>query len=261
MMLFHKALTRPPTRSLVKCVSSNPLRSTVDPSRALEQYRAYVKTLIDLGVDVVEMKPLEDHSDSVFIQDTGVAGASTRRALISRMGVESRRGEERDVEDYLRREGFETIRLKAPGTLEGGDVLVTGGGIVYVGLSGRTNAIGVGRLAEAFPEKSIVGVRVSGVLHLLSAVKSIGPDVYIYMPGHVDTGVFGEARLIEAPRDPMGLNFMYLGDDVAMLASGSPRLRELLRRLGVRPVEVDVSEFWKCDGSMTCLSFPLYTSL
>ncbi len=220
-----------------------------------------MRTLGDLGIDVIEMPPLPSHPDSVFIQDVGLASMSRRKAVIARLGEPSRRGEERDVEEYLFSLGFTTTRIAEPGTLEGGDIIVTDTERLYVGLSGRTNLQGAMQLRKEFSHLDVRIVEVRGILHLLSAAKYIGGNTFVYLPGHVDPSAFGNARMLRAPRTPLGLNFMYLGDDVAMVAAGSTELRDLLRREGLRTVEVDVSEFWKCDGSMTCLSFPLYTSI
>ena len=154
--LFDQVVVRPPSKSIIGCISTNPLRTTVNPSQASRQHREYVKILREHGIEVVEMPPLEGYPDSVFIQDTAVVGSKSRRALIARFGAVPRRGEEVSVENLLKSMGFATMRVQEPGTLEGGDVMVTDIGLVYVGVSGRTNTVGVEQLRKVFPGVHVV---------------------------------------------------------------------------------------------------------
>jgi len=260
--LFSKVLVRTPPKSMARCVSSNPLRSAVDPLEAARQHREYVSVLKEHGVDVEVLPPQEEYPDSVFIQDTAVVGAKSGRALIARFGVASRRGEESSVEKTLRERGFETLRVSEPGTLEGGDVMVTDTGIVFVGISRRTNSIGVEYLRRAFPDVEVVKVPVTRVLHLLSAVNYLGNKTVAIVPELIDPQYFRGFRLVRIPlEESYAANMLYLGDRRVLIPSGYPRTAEILRREGFKPIEVEVTEFWKCDGGVTCLSLPFYEVL
>ncbi|RLG85406.1 MAG: amidinotransferase [Thermoprotei archaeon] len=260
--LFDQVIVRPPSKSIVGCISTNPLRTSVDPSKASRQHREYVKILREQGIEVIEMPPLEEHPDSVFVQDTAVVGSRSRRALIARFGAVPRRGEEVSVENLLRRMGFETVRVEEPGTLEGGDVMVTDLGLVYVGVSGRTNTVGVEYLRKTFPEVKVVEVPVTKVLHLLSAVNYIGNKTVAIVPELVDPSYFSGFKLIRVPlEEAYAANMLYLGERRVLIPAGYPETAERLRREGYKPIEVEISEFYKCDGGVTCLSLPLYKAL
>src|SRR4051794_14977224 len=106
--------------------------------------------------------------DSVFVEDTAVVFDEI--AIITRPGAVSRRGEVEAMANALRphrRLAF----IQPPGTLDGGDVLVTPG-TVFVGISGRTNADAARQLATHIAPFGFetISVPVSGCLHLKSAV-------------------------------------------------------------------------------------------
>lgn len=165
------------------------------------------------GIEVIEMPPLEEHPDSAFIQDTAIVGGRSGRALIARFGAVSRRGEEVSVENLLKGMGFKTLRVQEPGTLEGGDVMVTDLGLVYVGVSDRTNTIGVEYLRKVFPEVRVVEVSVTKVLHLLSAVNYLGNKTVAIVPEYIDSNYFRDFKLIRIPiEEAYAANMLYLGE-------------------------------------------------
>ena len=260
--LFDRVIVRPPSRSIVSCISTNPMRSTVSPTQASRQHREYVSILREHGIEVIEMPSLEDRPDSVFVQDTAIVGGRSRKALIARFGAVSRRGEEVSVENLLKEMGFKTLRVQGPGTLEGGDVMVTDLGLVYVGVSSRSNTVGVEYLRKVFPEVRVVEVPVTKVLHLLSAVNYLGNKTVAIVPEYIDPKYFRGFKLIRIPvEEAYAANMLYLGDQKVLIPAGYPRTAEILRREGFKPIEVDVTEFWKCDGGVTCLSLPIYKVL
>ncbi len=257
--LFDSVLVRPPTYDLIRCVSTHPLRNTVDPSLALRQHGEYVKALRGEGIDVHVLPQLNGFPDAVFIQDTAVISSVQRKALISRFGVPSRRGEERSVEEFVSKAGFEISRVEPPATLEGGDVLVTDVGVIYVGVSTRTNPQGVEVLRHFFREHKVVAVSTEKVFHLLSAVNYIGSKTIAVVPELVDASYFEGFKLVRIPLDEAyAANMLYLGNGKVLLPAGHPKTVEKLRSEGLTPLEVEISEFRKCDGGVTCLSLPLY---
>jgi len=260
--LFDTVLVRSPNAEIIRCVSSHPLRSTVNYEKALEQHREYVKTLEDEGIEVVELDPLEGFPDSVFIQDTAVVGLKTRKALISRFGVESRRGEELSVAEVLAKKGFKIFFTEEPHTIEGGDVLVTDVGVVYVGVTSRTNLGGVSKLAEVFNNVTVLSIPTDKVFHLLSAVNYIGDKTLALVPELVSPRMFEHFKILRVPLDEAyAANMLYLGDKRVLIPKGYRKTEEILRNVGYEVIAVDVSEFQKCDGGVTCLSLPLYKTL
>ena len=137
-----RAIVRPPGRNFKSCLSEHPLHHTLDIELALEQHKGYCQTLRDLGVDLVELEPDNDHPDACFVEDTVVVHGS--RAMITRMAKESRRGESGRVEEVLME--FKEIRsVTAPGTLEGGDVVHLPDSLIC-GITKRTNLEGASQM-------------------------------------------------------------------------------------------------------------------
>jgi dimethylargininase len=255
--LFNTVLVRPPAREFPRCVSTHPLRNTVDLNLALKQHEDYVNALQEEGIEVKKLPSLDGFPDSVFIQDTALIRTPSRKALISRFGEPSRRGEEASVREFLEKLGFSTVNVEAPATLEGGDVMVTDA-VVFVGLTTRTNVGGVEAL-KSFFKQEVIAVPTEKVFHLLSAVNYIGNKTVVIVPELVDPQYFRGFKQIRVPLDEAyAANVLYLGENRILMPEGYPRTAEKLRKEGYRTVEVDVSEFRKCDGGVTCLSLPFF---
>jgi dimethylargininase len=177
-------------------------------------------------------------------------------ALIARPGAESRRPETTAVEETLARLGCSVNWVWEPGTLDGGDVLKIGD-TIYVGRGGRTNAAGVQQLRAAFEPLGarVVAVPVSKVLHLKSAVTALPDSTVIGYPPLVDIpSVF--PRHLPVPEES-GAHVVLLGGGKLLMAASAPKTAELFTDLGYQPVPVDISEFEKLEGCVTCLSVRL----
>lgn len=257
--LYNSVVVRPPVKDLTRCVSTHPLRSTVNYELALKQHENYVRILREEGIEVYRLPQLEGFPDSVFVQDTALVRSSVRRALISRFGEPSRRGEELSIQEFLSRRGFVLTKVVEPATLEGGDILVTGEGVIFVGVTSRTNLGGVEILRSFLRELKVVAVPTDKVFHLLSAVNYVGNKTLVIVPEYVDPQYFSGFRLIRvAVEEAYAANMLYLGNNKVLIPEGHPRTVERMRREGYRIIEVDISEFSKCDGGVTCLSLPFY---
>lgn len=258
-ILFNSAVVRPPTPDMRACVSTHGLGRYVDLSLALSQHREYVKVLREEGVEVIELPGLYGFPDAVFIQDTAVVGLASGKALISRFALTSRRGEEASVREFLEGLGLRVFSTEEPATIEGGDVLVTDVGVIFVGVTSRTNLHGVNTFKRVFREREVVPIPAGRVLHLLSAVSYLGSKTLAIVPEYVDPSYFSGFKLIRVPLDEAyAANMLYLGDRKVVIPAGYRKTAETLRREGYRVIEVNVSEFAKCDGGVTCLSLPLY---
>lgn len=257
--LYYSVLVRPPVKELTKCVSTHPLKDSVDYRLALKQHENYVKILQEEGIEVYKLPQLEGFPDSVFIQDTAVVRSPIKHALISRFGEPSRRGEELSVQEFLSKLGFDTTSVSEPATLEGGDVLVTGEGVIFVGVTTRTNTDGVNALRSFFRGLKVVAVPTTKVFHLLSAVNYVGNRTLVIVPEYVDPSYFSDFRLIRVTlEEAYAANMLYLGNNKVLIPEGHPKTVERMRKEGYKVIEVDVSEFRKCDGGVTCLSLPFY---
>ncbi|BFO17385.1 N(G),N(G)-dimethylarginine dimethylaminohydrolase [Streptomyces sp. KM77-8] len=229
-------------------------REGVDLDRAVEQWEAYTETLRAHGWETIEVVPADDCPDSVFVEDTVVMYRNM--ALIARSGAESRRAETLGTEEAVVSLGCSVKRVREPGTLDGGDVLKAGD-TVYVGRSGRTNAAGVRQVRAAFEPLGarVVTVPVAGVLHLKSAVTALPDGTAIGYVPHLDVPALFP-RFLPVP-EPAGAHVVLLGGDRLLMAASAPKTAELLADLGYEPVLVDIREFEKLEGCVTCLSVRL----
>jgi dimethylargininase len=245
------ALVRIPSPRLAEGVVTNIEPSSIDSAKADEQWDAYVKQLADAGWQTVEVGAAEQHPDSVFVEDTAVVFGGL--AVVARPGAASRAGEVVGTEATLIDLGLDVAHIEEPGTLDGGDVLRVGR-TLYVGRSDRTNAEGVRQLRALAAEvdHTVVAVPVKGALHLKSVATAL-PDGTVIGDAELiaDPSVFD--RFLPVP-EHSGAAVVPLADDTVLLAASAPKTAELLADLGYRVVSVDVSEFEKLEGGVSCLS-------
>jgi dimethylargininase len=249
-----KALVRRPGPRLADGLVTHIEREKVDADLAVEQWEAYVEALGTHGWQTIEVDPEDDCPDAVFVEDTVVMYRNV--ALITRPGADSRREETAGVEEAVARLGCSVNWIWEPGTLDGGDVLKIDD-TIYVGRGGRTNAAGVQQLRAAFEPLGarIVAVPVSKVLHLKSAVTALPDGTVIGHIPKVDRPALFP-RFLSVPEES-GAHVVQLGGEKLLMAASAPKSAELLADLGFEPVVVDISEFEKLEGCVTCLSVRL----
>lgn len=248
------ALVRRPAPVLADGLITHIERTPVDTALAARQWDGYTAALREHGWRTVEIEPADDCADGVFVEDTVVVYRNA--ALITRPGAAPRLPETAAMARTLREAGLLVGEVQAPGTLEGGDVLKIGD-TLHVGCGGRTNAEGVRQLRDAFEPLGarVVAVPVRKVLHLKSAVTALPDGTVIGYPPLVDEpGLF--SRFLPVPEEP-GSHVVLLGGDHLLLSSAAPRTAELLASLGYAPVPVDIGEYEKLEGCVTCLSVRL----
>jgi dimethylargininase len=243
------ALVRKPGPDFVSAISGHPHKHQIDIERALEQHAYYVRALQQAGTRVIALATLEEFPDSPFVEDTAVI--FDRQALICRMQAKSRKGERESVAREIRNHRA-IAHLKPPATLDGGDVLMTDQ-TVYVGQSTRTNREAVQAL-EDFCGKPCVPVPVHRGLHLKSSVSFLGDNRLVIYPENVDTSAFKKFEWIRVDEsEAYAANCLTLGKFVLMPA-GFPDVADKIRAHGFNVIELEMSEFEKADGSVTCLS-------
>jgi dimethylargininase len=226
-------------------------RTPVDATRAAEQHAAYVTALAGAGWTVREVAPADDLPDSAFIEDTVVVFDGL--AVLARPGAEERRAEVAGAEAAVRELGLEVARIEAPGTLDGGDVLQVGD-TVYVGRGGRTDGEGIRQLRRHLAPRgrTVVAVPLKQVLHLKSAVTALPDGTLIAAdPELVDTAAFPTLRHVP---EEGGSHVVVLDGGTVLMAASAPRSAALFEDWGFDVVAVDVGEFEKMEGCVTCLS-------
>ena len=249
-----RALVRRPGARLAEGLVTHIDRQLVAVDLAQQQWQGYVAAMEEAGWQTVEVAPEPECPDSVFVEDTMVV--YDRTAVIARSGAESRRPETEAAEKAVAGFGYSLVHIEAPGTLDGGDVLKVGS-TVYVGRGGRTNADGLRQLRAALTPlgATVVGVPLTKVLHLKSAVTALPDGTVIGYPSIVDDVSLFD-RFLPVPEEA-GSHVVLLGDDRLLMASSAPRSAELFAELGWTPVPVDIGEFEKLEGCVTCLSVRL----
>ncbi|TCN35792.1 dimethylargininase [Kribbella orskensis] len=253
-MTSDRALIRRPSPRLAEGLITHIERVPVDVELAARQWQQYVDALAEAGWTCVEVSPVDDCPDGVFVEDTMVVFRDL--AVIARAGADERRPEAAEAERAVAAQGYRTANITEPGTLDGGDILKIGS-TVYAGLGGRTNQTGIDQL-RGFLEPlgaQVIAVPVSKVLHLKSAVTALPDGTVIgYEPLTDDPGAF--PKFLAVPEEA-GAHVVLLGEGRLLMGASAPKSAELFRELGYTPVVVDISEFEKLEGCVTCLSVRL----
>jgi len=252
------AFTRSVSPEIARCELTHLARTPIDYARAVSEHDEYEDLLRRLGCRVERLPDAPELPDSVFVEDTAVVFDDV--AVIARPGAASRQPEVDAMAAALgpyRRLEF----IEPPGTLDGGDVLVTPGR-VFVGLSGRTNEDGVRQLASHIAPFGfeVIGVPVAGCLHLKSAVTVLGlppkggRTLLLINPAWVDSAHFTGFDLIEIdPAEPAAANVL-LVDGTVIGAAEFPQTRRRIEAKGLVTASVPAGELAKAEGGLTCCS-------
>jgi dimethylargininase len=255
MTMFAEAIVRGVPETLHSGITSADL-GRPDHTKAVAQHRRYTQALEKCGLEVTALDAAEKYPDSVFIEDTAVVTA--RCGILARPGAESRRGEVHGVEEELSRRYENLERIIDPGTLDGGDVLQVGDHF-YIGLTSRTNLEGARQLAEILQG---YGYGVSLVesreyLHLKSGVSYLGDNVLVVAGELATNGEFGVFdKIVVGSHEEYCANCIRVNDHV-LLPAGFEKTKEQIAARGYELIELEMSEFRKVDGGLSCLSLRL----
>jgi dimethylargininase len=249
--MYSHAITRKPCKNFGAGITSSNLGKP-DYSLMLQQHDTYVDTLTSLGLQVTELKALDDYPDAHFVEDTAVVVPEI--VIIARPGAKSRRGEEIAIETELAK--YKNIeKIKAPGTVDGGDVLITGKK-VYIGISERTNKEGANQLSgilKNFGYDSTY-IPVNKDLHLKSDVNYIGKNTILLTDTFSNTQDFKTYnKIIVKPEESYAANSLLVNDKL-IIPKGFPETKSKLLQADIDLIELDMSESQKMDGGLTCLS-------
>lgn len=255
--MFSHAIVRPPSASFVDGITTAGL-GTPDLDLALVQHAAYVDALRACGLQIVELAPEPSLPDSTFVEDSALL---TRRcAIATRPGADSRRGEADLVRPVLA-EHFDVVEvMEAPGTLDAGDVMMVGDHF-YIGLSERTDAAGAAQLIAILERHGLTGstVAMREMLHLKTGVNYLEEGRFLVTGEFVDAPEFrgpefeGLERIEVPAQEAYAANSLWVNGHV-LVPAGHPWTRARIAALGLDVIDVDVSEFRKLDGGLSCLS-------
>lgn len=251
---MSRLLVRRPSPLLAEGELTHLDRVPVDADLALAQWRGYVDVFRSRGWDVIEIAPADDQPDGVFVEDAVVVFGDL--AVLCRAGAASRRGEAESVRAGVLASGIDLAEIVEPGTLDGGDVLKVGS-TVYVGASSRTNAAGIAQLRALLEPRGweVREIPVTKVLHLKSGVTALPDGTVIgFEPLVDDPALF---PVFQGVSEEHGTAVVVLDEGTVLMSSDAPETAAAHRARGLEVVTVDVSEFEKLEGCVTCLSVRL----
>ncbi|MBS0556399.1 MAG: N(G),N(G)-dimethylarginine dimethylaminohydrolase [Proteobacteria bacterium] len=255
MTAFKRAIVRPPAANFAQGLTSVDL-GTPDVSLALEQHARYCAALEQCGLTLTRLPDDARFADSTFVEDTAIL--TDRCAILTRPGAASRAGEVAAIEPAVRANFSRIHQIQAPGTLDGGDVCQVEEHF-FIGISERTNEQGARQLAailaqEGFTSTAIDIRGVNGILHLKSGISYLGDQRLVLIDALAGRAEFAGYEIVRiAAEENYAANFLRINDRV-IVSAGFPRFEARVRDFGHRIVALDMSEFRKMDGALSCLS-------
>lgn len=253
--MFKNVIVRKPAKSMINGITSAPELGKPNYERALEEHADYVKALEKCGVNVVVLEPEEEFPDSCFVED--VAVITRKGAIITNPGAASRNKETEKIEEVIHKffSDDQIARIKAPGTLEGGDVMMVGDHF-YVGRSARTNEEGIRQFAEILEGWGLEcsEVKLEKVLHLKTGVNYIENNNLLVSGEFITKPEFASFNKIIIPEDEAyAANCIWVNDTV-IVPEGYEKVKKAIEDAGYKTLTVDTSEYRKIDGGLSCLS-------
>jgi dimethylargininase len=252
---YTRAIVCPPSATFADGLTSVSLGLPAI-AKAIEQHWAYRRALESAGLAIIALDPDDEYPDSTFVEDTAVL--TPDRAVITRPGASSRKGEADRMAEILSVH-YKTIDvIRPPGTLDGGDVCQIEDRFM-IGISDRTNEDGARQLrgylaAEGFGSVFVDVRSVDQILHLKSGVAYLGDNRLLAIESLSKKIPSDGLEIIIVPSgEEYGANCVRVNDHLLMPA-GCPRLQTILNGLEYHSVELEMSEFRKMDGGLSCLS-------
>ena len=253
--MFKNAIVRIPGSNFAEGLTSVDLGSP-HYDRVLHQHSCYCEALRECGLTITTLDADLNHPDSTFVEDTAVL--TPRAAILTRPGAPSREGEVTAMRDTIRRFFPTTLEIEAPGTLDGGDICEAENHF-FLGLSHRTNEEGARQLAIHLASlgytSSVIDVRgMTRILHLKSGISYIGDNTLVVIDEIAENDLVRSYKLIRvAAEESYAANCVRVNERV-LVAMGYPRLTSKLVANGFNPLVLEMSEFQKMDGGLSCLS-------
>lgn len=250
---FTHAITRRPSASIaggLRAVDTG----VPDLGQMLAHHADYVAALRSTGATVMELDPLENYPDSVFVEDTALCLPEI--AIVMRPGAPSRLGEASEIAPHLRALYSEVLSIEGPGFIEGGDILVTEREIL-VGRSARTDDVGIAELSRRVAPWGHAVREVAtppGVLHFKTDCSLLDAETILSTSRLATTGCFNGYRVIPVADSEEAAANSIRFNDIVLVPKGFPRTADRIAAAGFNLIEIGNSECAKLDGGMSCLS-------
>ena len=253
--MFTRAIVRTPAANFAAGLTSVDLGKP-DYDLALEQHAAYCRALENCGLTLTRLAADERYPDSTFVEDAAVL--TERGAIITRPGATSRLGEIEEIRSVLLHRYPRPFEIYEPGTLDGGDICEAGGRF-FIGISHRTNQHGAAQLAGilgAFGyDSTLIDIRgLSNILHLKSGLAYLGGNRMLVIDELKRLKPFSDYELLDVDSaEAYAANCLPVNKRI-LVAAGFPKLEQQLQNLGYETLALEMSEFEKMDGGLSCLS-------
>ncbi len=250
--MFKQAIVRKPCKDFQFGISTSTLGKP-DYQRALLQHSQYVEALLKCNLAVIELDEDDRFPDSTFVEDTALVDKEF--AVITNLGAKSRQGEEIEINEKLKPfyDNIESIRK--PGTLEGGDVMKIEEHY-YIGLSKRTNNEGANQLRVILKRYgySSSTIPLKKVIHLKTGISYLGDSILLVSGEFKDHSDFREYNLIEVQESEAYATNSLRINEFVLIPQGYANLKKQILNFNFKVLELEMSEFEKMDGGLSCLS-------
>lgn len=253
--MFKHTIVRRPCKAMIDGITSAPELGKPDYELALKQHDTYIAALKQCGVDVLVLDADERYPDSCFVEDPAVVTRNC--AIITNPGAGTRNGEKEEIIPAIKKfySDDQIEYIKAPGTLEGGDVMMVGDHF-YVGRSARTNEEGIRQFKEILEKHGFTcsEVPLEKVLHLKTGVNYLENNNMLVSGEFVTKPDFAKYNHIEIPEsEAYAANCIWMNGTV-IVPEGYPTVLKAIQDAGYKTLIVDTSEYRKLDGGLSCLS-------
>ena len=253
--MFRHAIVRPPGANFADGLTTAHLGAP-DVDLAQRQHESYCRALEECGLELIRLPVEPNYPDSTFVEDTAVL--SSRAAILTRPGAPSRLGELAEIGDALGKFYNLVHKIEPPGTVDGGDICEAGSHY-FIGISQRTNEEGAGQLARFLAADSFTSATVDirgmrSLLHLKSGIAYLDRNNLVFMEELTGREEFsGYDQIVVSHDESYACNCVLVNDRV-LVPAGFPRIQSELIRRGYKPLPLEMSEFRKMDGGLSCLS-------
>ncbi len=253
--MFRNAIVRCPSGNFADGLTTAAL-GLPDYHEALLQHARYCEALKECGCTITALEADPRYPDSTFVEDTAVLASGC--AVLTRPGAPSRLGETAAIREILR--GFfpALLEIEPPGTLDGGDICEAEDHL-FIGISHRTNEEGARQLAaylaRAGYTSSLIDIRdMTSILHLKSGISHIGGNTLVAIEEMAEKPEFRKYELIRVPLEESYAANCVRVNETVLVAAGYPHFTAQLLDRGFKPLALEMSEFQKMDGGLSCLS-------
>ncbi|RUR12492.1 dimethylarginine dimethylaminohydrolase family protein [Legionella sp. km772] len=251
--MFRNAIVRTPSSSMIHGLTTSAHLGKPNYQLALNQHQNYINALAQCNLEITVLPPIEQFPDSCFVED--VAVLTETYALLTRPGASSRQGEVKEIESIIHCFFKHPNRITPPASLEGGDILQVGNHF-FIGLSNRTNEEGAQQMMRSLSQQGYTAsiIPLKEFFHLKTGVSYLGENTILVCGELINHPAFSTLKqIIIDPYEAYAANCIAVNGTV-LIAQGYPKTKKAILDLGYPVIELDMSEFRKIDGGLSCLS-------